>query len=714
MDFKKLQMKTSYDSGIDDLVWDFYVPILGMALRYDRIAGFFSSSSLAVSAKGLQNFIQNGGKMRLVTCPRLSKKDVDMIETATIDMDSIIFDKFISEYEEIETEFQKDHVKAMGWMIAKGLLEIRVAVIKENGRICTEEEIIHKGIMHQKVGIMYDYDENIITFSGSNNESASGWYDNVEEFKVFNNWEFGENFTVKYIKPDQDKFEGFWNGTRKDIAIKALPQAIEERPIEVSADFDIEQIALKKYYAKKNNDEQTEKEKLQLFFYQKNAVAKWNENDRHLLLEMATGCGKTRTAIGCIKQVIDEKTPTIIVIACPMKNLSAQWQEDIERLDVDIDKGIVINGDVTAWKVKLEREINKLSVGRYNNLVIYTTHGICSDIKFIDCINLLSQKVTTFFIGDEVHGMGAKENQKGLLSSYEYRLGLSATPSRWFDEYGSNLIMEYFGNESFKFSIHDALKTHNPYTHKPYLVNFEYHPTFVGMTEEELEDYKTISDKIKKLSSYRDCEHYNDALQNMLFKRADLEKNAEYKYEALEKILDEISKDGDIDDTIIFVSPQQMNRVRQILKRKNIDYHRYTQEQGTVPEEKYGGISERKHIENLFKCKQYQVLLAVKCLDEGIDIPSADRAIIMASSTNPREYVQRTGRVIRQAPGKYRANLYDIILKPDLGAFGSDEMAALEKKIFEKEMVRVKDLAKDSINSSLVYKKITRILREVL
>ena len=108
------------------------------------------------------------------------------------------------------------------------------------------------------------------------------------------------------------------------------------------------------------------------------------------------------------------------------------------------------------------------------------------------------------------------------------------------------------------------------------------------------------------------------------------------------------------------------------------------------------------------------MLLAVKCLDEGIDIPTADRAIIMASSTNPREYVQRTGRIIRQAPGKYRANLYDIILKPDLGAFASDEMAALEKQIFEKEMVRVKDLAKDSIDNSKVYRQVTQMLREVL
>lgn len=714
MNFTNIPLKTSYDSGEDDLVWDFYVPTLQMAVRYDRIAGFFSSSSMAVSARGMQGFIQNNGHMRLVTCPRLSAEDVEIVERASASIDDILLKNFITDYESIETEFQRDHVKALGWMIANGLLEIKIAVIRKNGRLCSDKEIIESGIMHQKVGILYDSDGNIISFSGSNNESASGWYSNVEEFKVFKSWEFGNVFVDKYIKPDQQKFIGFWEGKRDDVTVIDVPDAIHESLIEISKGFNAENIALDRYYQVQRKRRKAEKEELKLFFYQQNAVKKWNDNGRMLLLEMATGCGKTRTSIGCVKQVLDEKKPVLVVIACPMKNLSEQWKEDIEKLDVSYDAGIVINGDVTNWKILLSRSINKLSVGRYKSLIVFTTHGICSDKKFIDCIKGLNKSIITFLIGDEVHGMGSAENRKGLLDLYQYRIGCSATPSRWFDDYGSQIIQDYFGGDSFKFTIHDALVTHNPYTNKPYLVNFTYHAKFVGMTEDELDEYQKLTNKIKKLSSYGDKEHYNEALQNMLFKRADLEKTAENKYAALENILDEIMAGESIDDTIIFVAPQQMDRVMQILKAKGITFHRYTQEQGTTPLEKYGGVSERKDIENHFKNKDFQVLLAVKCLDEGIDIPSADRAIIMASSTNPREYVQRTGRIIRQAPGKYRANLYDIILKPDLGAFGSDEMAALEKQIFEKEMVRAKDLARDSINSSNVYRQVTQMLREVL
>ena len=188
MGFKSVPLKYSYDSNIDDLLWDFYIPTLSMSVRYDRISGFFSSSSLAISAKGLADFVANHGKMRLITCPRLSSADVEAIENATFSMDDILAKQFIDDYNSIETKFQKDHVAALGWMVANGYLEIKIAVLKQGGKICTESEVKEHAIVHQKVGIMYDTDGNTISFSGSNNESATGWLENIEEFKVFKNW----------------------------------------------------------------------------------------------------------------------------------------------------------------------------------------------------------------------------------------------------------------------------------------------------------------------------------------------------------------------------------------------------------------------------------------------------------------------------------------------------------------------------------------------
>ena len=175
----------------------------------------------------------------------------------------------------------------------------------------------------------------------------------------------------------------------------------------------------------------------------------------------------------------------------------------------------------------------------------------------------------------------------------------------------------------------------------------------------------------------------------------------------------EIVGSGHVDKTLIFVSDAQIDRVMRILQGMNIMAHRFTQEQGTVPEKKNGGLSERQYLINKFKDGTYQVLIAIKCLDEGIDIPTAHTAIIMASSTNPREYIQRVGRVIRQSKGKNRAYIYDFILEPDFNRLKDPVLIEFEKQIFEKELIRVKDMSINSINNADVLMEINKRIRRV-
>jgi len=704
-DFSDLPLKHTYDSGEEDILWDFYIPVLSKANQYDRIAGFFSSSILAAAAKGMSEFIRNGGHMRLVTCPMLSKEDVNMLQDEE-QMDQILTANFIRSLSEVESQFMKDHVKAMGWMLAKGLLEIRIAVIRHGDRILDSESIEKSGIMHQKVGILYDQCGNIISFSGSNNESYQGWIGNTEEFKVFCSWDSGH----PYYKDDISRFESFWNGTRKDVKVISVPEAIKEKLIKESRDFSPDNIRAEKYYPQSVLGR--EKEPLRLFYYQENAVKEWNDNHRCLLLQMATGCGKTRTAIGCMTQAIKDTNHLLIVIATPQSTLSAQWKRDIDHLDVPSGYEIEINGSVSGWKALLRKEIMKLKVKQYPYLIVYTTHAISCKQDFLDEIKRSGAKSIRFLIGDEVHGMGAKETRNALDDCYQYRLGLSATPERWFDESGSKIITDYFGGKTFEFGLQEALSEFNPLTMKHFLVQYEYHPYFVHLTDDELEKYERLTEKITKASFYTGSD--DDYLQMMLFQRANIEKNAEEKYGALEKILDSLGKPETIRDTILFVSDEQIDRVISILGARNIRARRFTQAQGTKPSEKYGGLTEREYIIKMFKDGQYQVLVAIKCLDEGIDIPSASRAVVMASSTNPREYVQRIGRVIRQAPGKNRADIYDLIIQPDLSGFQDEKMKEMEKRIFEKEMVRVLDLASNAINNVDVVNTVYEIKGEVL
>lgn len=703
-DFSNLSLKISYDSGKDNVLRDFYIPVLSTANRYDRIAGFFSSSTLAVAARGMEAFIENGGTMRLVTCPRLSSSDVEAMKGSIDSLDSVIYKNFIHSYEDITDKFELDHVKALGWMIANNLLTIKIAVVRNNSGVCNSDEIERLGIMHQKVGVLYDQAGNALSFSGSNNESASGWMANTEEFKVFCSWQGA----LPYIEADKERFDSFWEGRRFDVEVKDIPEAIKEKLIVESKDFKPEHIATKKYFSTVT-DKPKPKQKLELFYYQKNAVDMWQENNRSLLLQMATGTGKTRTAIGCLDKALKDTKHLLVIIACPQVTLSDQWKRDIDSLDVDITHSISLNGNVKNWQTIFNREMLKLKLGQYKHLVVYTTHQICSSAKFLEIIT--SQKfssVTKFLIGDEVHGMGADKTRNGLIDEYTYRLGLSATPQRWFDDAGSKLIEEYFGGKSFEFTIHDALTEINPITKKNFLVKFDYEPCFVSLTDNEIEEYKKLTEKIIKSKRYMDDK--DTYLQMLRFKRADIEKNAVAKYDELERILDNLG--NDISNMIIFVSDAQIDNVVQTLGKRGISTTKFTQEQGTAPMAKYGGLSEGDYIISKFKSKDYQVLVAIKCLDEGIDIPSADTAIIMASSTNPREYVQRIGRIIRQAPNKYSARIYDMILEPDYYRLGDDKLAAVERRIFEKEMVRVKDLSQDAANSVTVLTKVYKVLEE--
>lgn len=527
LDFSALPLKISYDSGEDDLLWDFYIPVLSKANSYDRIAGFFSSSSLAITARGIGEFILHGGVIRLVTCPQLSPNDISMLEKSVNSIDEILSDNFIKSYDNIETEFQRDHVKALGWMLANEKLQIKIAMIKNNGRYLSQDEIIQSGIMHQKVGIMRDQAGNILTFSGSNNESVSGWLGNIEEFKVFMSWKGMTDF----INSDIQRFNGFWNGTRNDTEIVDIPQAVQEHLLKISSDFEPTRFNAQKYSRRRIVKE---KLPLKLFYYQENAVKKWNSNNRQLLLQMATGTGKTRTAISCIKNALDDTKKILIIISTPQPELSVQWKTDIDKLDIGLKNSIEINGNVLNWDILLSKEIQKLSVGLYEHLVVYTTHDICHSEKFLDKLQKASSRITKFLIGDEVHRMGSGKMKRALVDDYIYRLGLSATPQRWFDDAGSKLIEEYFGNDSFVFSIEEALKEHNPLTNKTFLVNYHYHPRFITLTDDELEEYKKITEKIRKSGNYSKNDE-NDWLQFMRFQRASIEKNARNKYVDLKK-----------------------------------------------------------------------------------------------------------------------------------------------------------------------------------
>lgn len=695
MSFKDVQIKSCYESGIDDLIEDFYVPVLGEAVSYDRIAGFFASSSMAVAARGLSAFIQNGGKMRLITSPRLSKDDLDIVEKVASDQSDLTLLDFGIDLEHLENEFEKNHVKALGWMLGNGLLEMKLAIVlNDDGSICDMDTITEKGLFHQKVGVLTDRNHNGLSFSGSINETASAWVNNDEEFKVFKEWTSSSEYYLK----DKQRFEEIWNGKRCNVRVYNIPNAIKANIIKYSSDFNLESISLSKYHSIKLKRYDFREDK-NLFFYQADALNVWKDNNYRLLFEMATGTGKTRTAIAGIKYLNLIRKKLITIVSTPQNTLSKQWKDEVDAQKMSFDESVLVDGSVPKWNNTLTTLLYKNNAGMADHIIIFTTHSSASSNKFTEIFNTcLGESTEVLFVGDETHWLGAPVLQKALLPNYKYRIGLSATPSRWYDDAGTQKLVEYYGGKSFEFTIKDALSEYNPITGKHFLVNYHYLISKVSLNSDESVAYREISNRVSKLWRMRDSNlEASELLERLMEKRANIIRNAEGKYYELERILDKLSENGPIDNLIVFVSPQQITEVMNILARKDIIFHKLTEKEGIRPEKRFGGISEREHIISKFKSKEYQAIVAIKCMDEGIDIPTADVGILMASSTNPREYIQRVGRIIRQAPGKRFAILFDICV--DTISLLEGEAVDIEKKIRAKEQIRLKEIASNAINS---------------
>lgn len=690
MSLRELNIKESYESGFDDIIGDFYCPVLNEAVLYDRIAGFFTSSSFAISAKGIYNLISNGGKMRLLISPRLNKKDIDAIEKAYSSMDEIITSNISKELLLEQDEVIKKHHELLTWLLKEGNLELKIVLIKKDNKYLSSDEIEQRGIFHQKIGIIKDSLNNYITFSGSINETLSAWSENIEEFKVFKSWNDAQS---KYCDSDILKFNEYWNGERKNVYVEELPILLKKKLIEI-APSDINETIR---YIKKIQKKKTEK-KVSLFYYQKDAMEKWLENDKSMLFEMATGTGKTRTAIACIESSLKDNNLKVVVISTPQSTLSLQWKSEVEVLIKDFDRVIVADGN-NKWRRKLEETLLQIRIGIVENVIIYTTHATSSSFDFIRLISeAIKCDVKTLFIGDEVHALGSNKRKRALLEGYSERIGLSATPSRWFDEGGTRFLEEYFNNIKYNFSIRDALTTINPLTSKPFLSKYYYYPWFTSLTQLEEEKYIELTNDINRNMYLKDSADDNTYLDKLLRDRADIIKNAEKKYSVLKNILSSIGKDK-IENTIIFVSHVQAKPVIEILENMGIRCSLYTQEQGTKPENRFGNKSEREYIIGMFKRKLIKVLVAIRCLDEGIDIPTADKAILVSSTTNPREYIQRVGRVIRQAPDKKEAYIYDLIINPSISS-------EHDRKIMDREFNRIEHIATNAKNNAEVLKKI--------
>lgn len=671
----------SYDSGFGDfdVVNNFYSPVLEQSTRYDRVAGYFSSRVFASAARGVAGLVRNGGKMRLITSHSFTPRDTASIQEYFSDenISNELINDFLKSYQELgslTSSIAKSHIAAMCWMLREGYLEIRVVVPNTADLSSISPEDFDK--FHPKFGLFYDNENQCIAFSGSVNETEGAWKRNIENFDVYQSWTQGES---KWITPKVERFEKLWNGdlTGKWRTID-LPTAVKDKIISDYAptDFpaDLEGT---------NNDNQ-----YNLRYYQKDAVAAWIDSSRIGILEMATGTGKTRTAKACIASTIELGSLLSIVIA-PYQHICDQWQKELSEFEP-----LMIGSN---WRKKLAEAHTEVSLGRRKNLTLVAVKNTAGSEDFVNAIReMYSDFDNTLLVGDEVHWLGASAFRPALISEANFRLGLSATPARYFDEEGTDYLVEYFGGSVFKLSLGDALKITNQDGDR-ILSPYEYHPILVNLSEEELINYRELSKKIAQCRNMDDQYDMRKQLENLYNLRSAISKSAESKIPAVRELLQSLPKP--LSQCLIYCADSaQLNDVAVILHELRIDSQQITGEESTVSSDKWNGMNEREFLIHNFAKGQLGVLLAIRCLDEGVDIPSARIGIILASSGNVKEFIQRRGRLMRPFKDKDMAVIYDFCVLPENPTDPIKDLGLVQV-----ELRRIAEFADDALNRSEVY-----------
>jgi len=737
MSFRDLELKHSYTSEKDNLLEDFYIPVLKKAVSYKRITGYFSSSSFLTAAAGLGQFIKNNGHLKFILNIVLSEDDYTQIEKGMQSPEEIIENYLIHDLSFFEDECRRDHSKVLGWLIAHDYLEIKIGYVKQ--RLTGNE------ILHQKIGILKDGEGNTLSFSGSNNESVHGWVYNSEKFKAFFSWKANNDV---FISQDLEDFDELWNNRSAKTEVIPFPEAVKKEVISIVKREPIDLDALLTNIAnaqKKTTDrpgtatkppdirepvyqhdttdispqngsngvfergEDAEKYAMvRLRDYQLEAINAWFQNECCGIFEMATGTGKTYTALGALKQLVEREDKLVTIITVPFLHLATQWEQSLDKFNVKIPI-IHVSSVNSKWRENLKTKILDNWLGKEKYFIILTTHDTLSSNSFIELIREVRSPI--LLIGDEVHGLGAVTRLEALLPLYTYRLGLSATPERYFDELGTQELLQFFGKVVYVFDLHRAINEINPDTGETYLTPYEYHPIFVELTHEDMDAYSALSGQIAILCSKKNKTKSDRlALEQKLRERQDILKNTQTKYPAFRELISSLAKNDEINQTLVYCSPQQIETVQKILRNQHgVVQHRFTsKENATKREEKYCGLTEREYLLNNFEKGIYDVLVAIRCLDEGVDVPATKNAILMCSSGNPKEHIQRRGRVLRRSPGKKKAHIYDITAVPTVI---DGRYADTNTRMLESQLKRLEEFAKDAMNQDDIEREIFQVRR---
>lgn len=728
----------------------FFSEALCNATTFDIKLGFFSSSAINVLADGFAAFLYGGGRMRMIINDVLSEEDRNAIVVGESGITTPYFDlNAIDCISYTLSKRDKHFFECLSWLIWNQRIEIKIITPK-----------VGNGIAHSKCGVFSD-GVNKVAFDGSCNFSRMALIDNIESINAFCDWDgardkerindivndFNRTFegvdnTVKYLNADQ--IITHITDTYKHKDIKELledEQRILYNRIENSSSDSIRKILerarnkISEIVDSLNKKKDSSKDELLITFtpkfpyseprtYQKEAFNNWKISQKGLFA-MATGTGKTLTSLNCLLQIYNKFKFYQALILVPTITLVEQWEDECKRFN--FSNIIKVSSKNQGWKSEIDDIKLKENFAQSNELppsfIIIATYASFSRDSAFKYLMSLSKKTQRqmLLIADEAHNIGAP-NIMSKLDDIKIlrRIGLSATPERQFDDKGNKAIMQFFGCDdqyTFEYSMKDAIDN-------GFLCRYKYFPHVVRLNAEEMAEYRKISLQLVKFynvdeSSFGDVD---DILMRLLLKRKRIIHKAQNKLVVFQNIIRQRYEErGNLKYTLVYVPEgTDLDSITQyaMVDNSNDDVDedklidRYTQiiqevSPTTTVKKFISGIKNRDEILRKFSIGDIEVLTSMKCLDEGVDVPRSELAIFCASTGNPRQFIQRRGRILRKHPDKHIAIIHDLVVVPELDF--TEENYNMERNLLKGELQRVKDFARLSENPAYAYTELEEI-----
>lgn len=671
---KKPHWQKSYRTGRDDLAADFYAPAMAESQMIQRTAGYFRSTVFALLYPQLSGFLARGGRMELLCSPYLSPVDTATL-TALLEeesdgnaMDAALTDlsreAFLREIQALaDAPYGRWHHSLLGGLLKYGFLDVRIALLRGGN-----------GLFHEKLGIFHDAQGASLSFKGSVNETFSGWglQGNIESLDVFCSWRDAD---APRVVDHQRDFDDVWANRYASVQTLTLGDAVRAEAIqEAPNDPEEVQALLARYQRRRRRvgagllgglhpnppleaDAETGTTMIEPEAWpsgrvaephQREAIALWNEAGGQGIFAHATGSGKTFTSLHVIRHHLREGGVVLIVV--PSTLLMKGWHAELTQ-EIPDATVMRVGGGHNQWRQPRALEMCLSYPSAERSLVILATMQTAATDSFW---RRLKRPSNLLLVADEVHQLGSEHHLNLLNVNAGARLGLSATPERFGDPDGTAALMAYFNGVVGKpFTLADAMAAGR-------LTPYRYHPITVGLDAEEADDWESLTDQLRQAIQKGPRDSHGEPKDSsytrlLKIKRSRIAKKARAKYAIPSKVLDAHYEPGQ--HWLVYCEDQaQMGEVARLIAKQGFPVWAYHSEMEGDPDATLAAYRAKGG-----------VMVSIRCLDEGVDIPEISHAIILASSQNPRQFIQRRGRVLRRSPGKVRAEIWDaLVMPPDM------------------------------------------------